>query len=125
MIYEIRDVKQESADETLRWFTDNDFWDIYTWNRPGESIHRFQIYFNRQVNEKGILWDNVNGISSARVGDETTHYSADWGTPVLYPEKIEKSEIAGIIDGFKKDSTGIPEEVRSRILSVFTEIVEN
>lgn len=121
MIYEISDVKQESEEETIRWFTDNEFWDLYTWNREGEPIHRFQIYFNREVNEKVLLWDELSGLSSAKVNNETTHYSADWGTPVLYPLKIEDDEIQSIRHKFERESERVPQEIQEKILSVLGE----
>lgn len=57
MLYEIKNVQQETGEPFCRWFNDKDL-DLYVWYNPDDSIHSFQLCYDKNGNERAISWQS-------------------------------------------------------------------
>ena len=75
MLHEISNVKQNSRNQSRRWFTDNDM-DLFIWFSKQAPIG-FQLSYNKQADEKALCWESKKGFQ---------HYSVDSGEiePIRY-----------------------------------------
>ena len=50
-LHEITKVSQDEPGIRRRWFTDNDYWDLYVWtNEETNKIVCFQLCYNKEIN---------------------------------------------------------------------------
>ena len=111
MLREITPVRQDSSTVTRRWFQD-DYFDLFVWidieNRPT----RFQLCYDRQHEERALVWDGANGFLHQRVDSgETTPMRND--APMFVSD--EKFQAALVIDQFDRRAVSIPDALRREI----------
>jgi hypothetical protein len=97
---EIKHVQQKEPDLLKRWFTDDDYWDIYIWTDHADEIVGIQICYNRGYEERALTWvrDRVFDHTQVNPGRRYSRGS----TPILMPDGYFDNRV--ILEKFLKDS---------------------
>jgi hypothetical protein len=76
MLREIAKVKQDRPGTKRRWFQD-DYFDLWIWERPDDMVAAFQLCYDRQGTERILSWREQHGFDHLAVdfgtGGETGH----------------------------------------------------
>ena len=113
---EIKHVWQKEPGIFKRWFTDDNFWDIYVWSNPHDEIVGVQICYDKHSREKAITWlrdkifdhTNVNSIYRNRTS-----------TPILMPDEVFHNQ--DLLEKFINDSKNLEKHITTFIIQKFDE----
>jgi len=92
MLREITNVRQDDPHTRRRWFQD-DYFDLFVWERPDGGISGFQLCYEIGANERVLSWRHPTGFSHDRIdAGEATPYKNM--TPILVADgKLEVDEV--------------------------------
>ena len=96
---EIRHVPQKEPGLLKRWFTDDEYWDIYVWTDRADEIVGVQICYNRGYGERALTWLKDKVFDHTEVNADR-RYSRG-GTPILTPDGYFNNN--SILQKFLKD----------------------
>ena len=103
---EVPHVRQVPGDARRRWFTDEHF-DLMVWYHADESIHGFELSYDKPGHEKALRWfDNVGlSLYAVDTGEQNPAYNR---SPIL-SQTEGRSEMKRVLASFKKSGEGLPE----------------
>ncbi len=117
MLYEIRGVRQNPEEDRRRWFTDNDFWDLYIWEDDNNEITGMQLCYERNHDEKALSWFKNGTFTHAKI--DSGESAPKNSTPILITDgNLDKKMVAG---RFKKDSRNLDRRI---VVFVMKKILE-
>ena len=101
-------IAQKEKSLFRRWFTDDDYWDIYVWTNTNNEIVGVQICYNRGFNEKALTWFRDESFDHKTVNPSylSKHRRA---SPVLMPDGYFDND--KILQKFLKDSVDIDKKL--------------
>jgi hypothetical protein len=85
MLREIRDVRQIAGEPRRRWFSQAGL-DLIVWLNADESIHGFQLCYQKDGEERAITWLSDQGFSHKRIDDGEGRPARYKMTPILVPD---------------------------------------
>jgi hypothetical protein len=105
-VIEVRDVRQVEGEARRRWFTDDDF-DLMVWYHADDSVHGFELSYDKPGYEKALRWFDDAGLSHHAVdtGEQNPAYNR---SPML-SQSEGRSEMKRVLAGFKKSTEGLPD----------------
>lgn len=120
MIREITGIMQKDEHYFQRWFTDSDYWDIYTWEQDGE-MKLFQVCYDRGTdNQHAINWQKENGnLSLFRIVEG--HNPFDMGAPILMENGAFR--LKKVTERLKRDVAGCNQPLLNEIIVVFDQMI--
>ncbi|MBN2735503.1 MAG: hypothetical protein JXR70_00890 [Spirochaetales bacterium] len=84
---EIKTVSQDEPGIHRRWFTDNDYWDLYVWTLDNGEVYGFQLCYDKDLDEKALTWIKDREFSHKTVNPGSYRdHSNRMGTPILVPD---------------------------------------
>ena len=107
-MYEIQNVKQDSADLKKRWFFDHEM-DLLVWLHKNAEIVGFQLCYDKLKNPHALTWHKDKGYTHNRIdyGEDKIGYLR--GSPILLMNgAFERKRIAGV---FKRESSKIDDAI--------------
>lgn len=87
MLTEYSSVKQDKGEVKKRWFGDK-YFDLILWQDKGGKIVKFELCYDKEVNERALTWSEESGFSHLKVDDgesETGRYKM---SPILVADGI-------------------------------------
>lgn len=82
MLREIDQVKQDRAGTKRRWFQD-EYFDLWVWERPDETVAAFQLCYDRQGTERLLSWREQHGFDHLAVDFGNTDHTSHAQTAIL------------------------------------------
>ena len=112
--------KPVRGDYDRRWLSD-DFFDLIIWYRPDDTVHGFQLSYDKPHWERALTWISDRGFSHTQV-DSAEHVYPPNQTPILIPDG---SFPAGtVLREFARRSNALPDEVRRLVTDKISEFVQ-
>jgi len=108
MLREITNVRQDDPHTRRRWFQD-DYFDLFLWERLDGEIRGFQLCYEINANERVLSWRHTAGFSHDRIdtGEATPYKNM---TPILVADG--KLEVDEVLPRFLRRSRNIEPFVR-------------
>ena len=121
MLYEIKKVKQDDDGSVKRWFTDDDYFDIFVWIKNGNII-RFQFCYDKIDFQRVLTWDYKKGYSHEGIddGEVTGKYKR---TPIFVMDG--NFDPNTVLEKFKNESVNIDPVIRDFIIKKILEYPYN
>ncbi len=102
----MRHVSQDPGEPRRRWFSDEEF-DLIVWMNADESIHGFELCYDKQGREKALRWIDGQGIR---------HYAVDSGeqspehnrSPMLQAMN-GRGEMKRVLESFRSSREELPD----------------
>ena len=110
---EMKGISQNEKNVTRRWFTDDEFWDLYLWYDNDDSLIGFQLCYDRDSGEKALTWKRTEGFLHQSVNPSFLKTNRG-GTPLLYADGYFDNE--NIFRRFREDSGNLDPEIAAFIL---------
>ena len=104
MLTEYSAVRQDKGENRKRWFGD-EFFDLILWQDREGKIVKFELCYEKELNEHAIIWSEKSGFSHLRVDDGESELGKYKMSPILVAD--------GIFNNIK-----IAEEFHSRCQSI-------
>jgi hypothetical protein len=82
MLREIDKVKNEEPGTKRRWFQD-DYFDLWIWEKPDETIKAFQLCYDRRGTERVFSWRELHGFDHLKVEFNDTEESSRYAKAAL------------------------------------------
>lgn len=109
------------GDYDRKWLSD-DYFDLIVWYTLGDTIHGFQLCYDKPQWERALTWTSTKGFSHMQVDDGE---QSEWGwgnqTPILVPDGSFPAE--SVRREFERRGTGLPHELRVLVLQKMAEYV--
>jgi len=108
MLREITNVRQDTPYTRRRWFQD-DYFDLFVWQRLDGEISAFQLCYEIGANERAFSWRHTTGFSHNRIdaGEGTPYKNM---TPILVADG--KLEVDEVLPRFLRRSRNIEPSLR-------------
>jgi hypothetical protein len=108
-----------SGDYDRRWISD-DYFDLIVWYNSGDTIHGFQLCYDKAHWERALTWLSDRGFSHMEVdsGDDTAYANR---TPVLVPDGSFPAD--KVLAEFARRGRTLPVELRKLVTEKITEFV--
>ena len=110
MLTEHPHVVQDTKEFRTRWFSD-DYFDLTLWQRDDGSIVRFELSYNRRVNEHALTWDEQGGFSHLKVDDGEREAGQFKMSPMFMADGVFNWK--DIAERFERESRGIEAKIAS------------
>jgi hypothetical protein len=108
---EIAGVNQDTPGQEKKWFTDDDYWDLYVWKDPSGEITGIQLCYSKNSFERSLTW--IKGVKYTHMGvtGDYGDYDEDsrLASPILVPDGI--FDKAHILKRFTQDGDRIDKEI--------------
>jgi hypothetical protein len=111
MLKEIAAVRQDDSDLRRRWFR-SDYFDLFVWESAAGEIVHFQLCYDREANERALVWKQGRGFF---------HDGVDTGEtlPVLNQSPVFVSDgsfaARPVRQLFEREAAGLPTPIASFI----------
>ena len=116
MLKELKNARQ-NLDETRRIFID-DFFDLYVWFEPDDSISGFQICYGKSNDRKALTWKQGKGYSHNSIELGESKIGKFKSIPILISDgHFNKDDI---LCRFVKESTNVDRKIRDFVLERLT-----
>jgi len=109
MLREISHVQQVPSDYFRRWFADENL-DLIVWHKPDQTIHGFQLCYDRSWRHRALTWTEDRGYSHDKIDDGEESPLAN-RSPMLTP--AGPFEATAVLSRFRTSARYVP--VRTRI----------
>ncbi|MBN1412602.1 MAG: hypothetical protein JW969_17265 [Spirochaetales bacterium] len=121
-IREIKGVNQDTPGLRKRWFTDDDYWDLYVWTDGNDKITGIQLCYSREDFERSLTWIEGKkfihtGVSTRR--DHKGTKGEQMGSPILVPDGVFDN--AGILEKFTEDGKLLEKKIYDFVASKIRE----
>lgn len=109
--------KAVRGDYDRKWISD-DYFDLIVWYTPHDTIHGFQLCYDKPRSERALTWLSDKGFSHREVdsGEETAEANR---TPVLVPDGSFPAE--KVLSEFGRRSRALPVELRQLVAEKISE----
>lgn len=117
MLYEVKHVKQDDDGTLKRWFTDDDYFDLFVWIINNEII-RFQLCYDKIDFQRVLTWDKSKGFSHEGIddGEVAGKYKR---SPILVMDGL--FDVNTVPEKFKKESVNIDPEISNFVYNKIKE----
>lgn len=105
---------EEDGEFTKRWF-DNSYFDLFVWFDKEGEIDRFQLCYNKPIDEHAISWVRPSEYYHQRVDDRENRPGKSKATPVLLPDGM--FDFRSVAERFAKESKKIDPVVSKFVYS--------
>jgi hypothetical protein len=112
--------KPVRGDYDRRWLSD-DFFDLIIWYRPDDTIHGFQLCYDKPYWERALTWMSDRGFSHMEV-DSGEHVYPPNQTPILLPDGSFPAE--RVLHEFARRGSALPVQVRQLVTDKISEFVQ-
>jgi len=112
--------KSVRGDYDRRWLSD-DFFDLIIWYRPDDTIHGFQLCYDKAYWERALTWMYDRGFSHMQVESGEKVYPPNQ-TPILVPDGSFPAD--AVLHEFARRSSALPIEVRQLVTDKISEFVQ-
>jgi hypothetical protein len=111
--------KAVAGDYDRRWISD-DYFDLIVWYTPGDTIHGFQLCYEKPQGERALTWLSGRGFSHMEVssGDEDPEANR---TPVLVPDGSFPADT--VLAEFARRGSALPPDLRELVIEKIGEFV--
>ena|SRR6476659_5245078 len=108
------------GDYDRRWISD-DYFDLIVWYTPRDTIHGFQLCYDKPHWERALTWLADRGFSHTEVdsGDETPEANR---SPILVPDGSFPAD--KVLAEFACRGSGLPAELRELVTDKISEFVQ-
>jgi hypothetical protein len=103
---EIRNTYQKEEGIRRRWFTDDEYWDLYIWSDDKARIVGIQLCYDRDNGERALTWFSSGQLTHLRVIPAAQHR---YGAPILQPDGMFDNE--NVLRRFREDSSDLDERL--------------
>jgi hypothetical protein len=93
---------------TRRWFGDS-YFDLFVWLDEQGSIDRFQLCYNKSLDEHALTWKHPSSYYHQKIDDGENRPGKSKSTPILLPDGM--FDVSSIAERFLKESQGIDPEI--------------
>ena len=109
-----------AGDYDRRWITD-DYFDLIVWYTPRDTIHGFQLCYDKPHWERALTWLSDRGFSHMEVdsGEDSAYANR---TPVLVPDGSLPGE--RVLAEFARRGSALPVELRKLVTDKISEFVQ-
>lgn len=108
------------GDYDRRWLSD-DFFDLIIWYRRDDTIHGFQLCYDKPYWERALTWMSDRGFSHMEV-DSGEHVYPPNQTSVLLPDGSFPAE--RVLREFAQRGSELPVQVRQLVTDKISEFVQ-
>jgi hypothetical protein len=112
--------KPVRGDYDRRWLSD-DFFDLIIWYRPDDTIHGFQLCYDKPYWERALTWMSDRGFSHMEVDSGEQVYPPNQ-TPILVPDGSFPAD--KVFHEFTRRGSALPLEVRQLVTDKISEFVQ-
>lgn len=112
MLYELKNVQQESENDYRRWFTD-DYFDLIVWYDSSKQIKGFQLCYDKLNNEHALTWMKDMGYTHNRIDSGPTDYHS-MQTPILVQDGICPKDM--ISNKFQERCLKLEKDIREIVI---------
>jgi hypothetical protein len=112
--------KPVRGDYDRRWLSD-DFFDLIIWYRPDDTIHGFQLCYDKPSWERVLTWMSDRGFLHMEVDSGEQVYPPNQ-TPILVPDG--SFPVDKVLREFTRRGSGLPVQVRQLVTDKISEFVE-
>ena len=112
--------KAVTGDYDRRWISD-EYFDLIVWYTPRDTVHGFQLCYDKPRWERALTWLSDRGFSHTEVdsGEDTAYANR---TPVLVPDGSFPAE--RVLAEFARRASALPVEVRKLVTDKISEFVQ-
>lgn len=116
MLYEIKQVKQDTPNRTKRWFMDH-YFDLFVWQDKKDLITAFQLSYDKSFHERAITWQKRGGYMHTRVDDGEERADSQM-SPILVSDGVfdNRTVAEQFWDAAKEIDTDIRKFVYDKIM---------
>ena len=109
-----------AGDYDRRWISD-DYFDLIVWYTPRDTIHGFQLCYDKPHWERALTWLSDRGFSHMEVdsGEDSAYANR---TPVLVPDGSFPGE--RVLAEFARRGSALPVELRKLVTDKISEFVQ-
>lgn len=116
MLKELKNARQ-NIDESRRIFVD-DFFDLYVWFEPDDSISGFQLCYGESNDRKALTWREGTGYSHNSIELGESKIGKLKSTPILISDGHFNKDV--ILNSFAKESANVDRKIRDFVLERLT-----
>ncbi len=103
---EIINTSQKEEGISRRWFTDDEYWDLYVWSDQDKVIVGIQLCYDRDNGERALTWFRSGQFTHLKVIPASQNR---YGTPILQPDGSFDNH--AILRRFREDSADLDERL--------------
>jgi hypothetical protein len=112
--------KPVRGDYDRRWLND-DFFDLIIWYRPDDTIHDFQLCYDKPYWERALTWMSDRGFSHMAVEGGEQVYPPNQ-TPILVPDGSFPAD--RVLHECTRRGSALPVQVRQLVTDKISEFVQ-
>jgi hypothetical protein len=108
-----------AGDYDRRWISD-DYFDLIVWYTPRDTVHGFQLCYDKPRWERALTWLSDRGFAHTEVdsGEDDPHVNR---TPVLVPDGSFRAD--KVLAEFARRGSTLPVELRKLVTEKISEFV--
>jgi len=108
-----------AGDYDRRWISD-DYFDLIVWYTPRDTVHGFQLCYDKPRWERALTWLSDRGFAHTEVdsGEDDPHVNR---TPVLVPDGSFPAD--KVLAEFARRGSTLPVELRKLVTEKISEFV--
>ena len=112
--------KAVTGDYDRRWISD-EYFDLIVWYTPHDTVHGFQLCYDKPLWERALTWLSDRGFSHTEVdsGEDTAYVNR---TPVLVPDGSFPAE--RVLAEFARRSSALPVKLRNLVTDKISEFFQ-
>ena len=99
----------------------DDFFDLIIWYRSDDTIHGFQLCYDKPCWERALTWVSDRGFSHMEV-DSGEHVYPPNQTPILHPDGAFPAD--RVLHEFARRGSELPVQVRQLVTDKISEFVQ-
>lgn len=111
--------KPVRGDYDRRWLSD-DYFDLIVWYRPDDTVHGFQLCYDKPYWERALTWLSDRGFSHMQVdsGEQSAWLNQ---TPILVPDGCFPGE--RVLGEFARRGSALPLDLQELVADKITEFI--
>jgi hypothetical protein len=109
-----------AGDYERRWISD-EYFDLIVWYTPRDTIHGFQLCYDKPHWERALTWLSDRGFSHMEVDSGEQVYPPNQ-TPILVPDGSFPADI--VLHEFTRRGSALPLEIRQLVRDKINEFVQ-
>ena len=108
-----------AGDYDRKWISD-DYFDLIVWYTPRDTVHGFQLCYDKPRWERALTWLSDRGFAHTEVdsGEDDPHVNR---TPVLVPDGSFRAD--KVLAEFARRGSTLPVELRKLVTEKISEFV--
>ena len=119
-MFDISFKKRVRGDYDRRWLSD-DYFDLIIWYRPDDTIHGFQLCYDKRYWERALTWVSGRGYSHMAVDSGEQVYPPNQ-TPILVPDGSFPADT--VLHEFARRGNALPAELQKLVTDKIGEFIQ-